>query len=114
MLHFCEKENKSENICDTQFLTLFTFAAYLPDNFTQEDQRLAKNFFLNFTDQCRDPSIGGLIDEEKNRLKFGSRRELMLSLCTVENVARQKIGLPLVQCRYNKLMTRWRYPDGYL
>ncbi len=113
-MHFCEKENKSENICDSQFLTLFTFAAYLPEEFAPEDRRLAEHFFLNFTDQCKDPVIGGLVDTEKRKLQFGSRRELMLSLCTMENVARTKLDLPLTQCRYTKLMQRWRYVDGYL
>lgn len=113
-LHFCASSNESQEICDTQFLTLYTFAAYLPEDFDSEERRLAQNFFLNFSDQCRHPVIGGLVDAEKKNLQFGSRRELMLSICTMENVARAKLQLPLNQCRYAKLMQRWRYADGYL
>jgi hypothetical protein len=114
LLHFCASSNESSDICDTQFLTMYTFAAYLPEELSLEDRRLAKNFFSDFSDQCRHPTIGGLVDVEKQKLEFGSRRELVLSLCTMENVARTKLDLPLNQCRYGKLMQRWRYADGYL
>lgn len=113
-LHFCEKSNESNNICNTQWLTLYTTAAYLPEVFGEEDKRLSRNFFSSFYDQCKDPIIGGDIDRMKDSIKTESRRELMISLCTIENMSRQKAGLPLRQCRYNKLMERWRYPDGYL
>ena len=108
-------ENSSSSLCDSQWINLYTTAAYLPEEFSPEDHRLARNFYLNFQDQCRDGKVAGLIDKKKSQiLRFDSRRELLLSLCTLENCLRHEEGLPLRQCRYNKLMQRWRYPDGYL
>ena len=112
-LHFCESSNRSNNICNTQWLTLYTTAAYLPETFEPADRQLATDFFENFTDQCKDEKIGGALNKPKH-LNYNSRRELVMSLCTLENDVRQLAGLPLRQCRYNKLMERWRYADGYL
>jgi len=111
-LHFCETNNNSNNICNTQWLTLYTTAAYLPETFQPADKQLASDFFNNFTDQCRESPIAGALNGLSPNLN--SRRELMLSLCSTENELRQKAGLPLRPCRYNKLMQRWRYADGYL
>ena len=115
-LHFCATSNESADICDTQFLTMYTVAAYLPEDLgaSPEERRLAENFFVNFVDQCRDVQVGGVIEREKRNLEFGSRRELLLSICSMENVARMQAGLPLAACSYSRLMQRWRYPDGYL
>lgn len=32
----------------------------------------------------------------------------------LENGGRAKAGMALKRCQYNKMMERWRYPDGYL
>ena len=111
-LHFCETVNSSNNICNTQWLTLYTTAAYLPETFEPSDRELVTDFFTNFTDQCKDEAIGGKLNTK--HLNMNSRRELMMSLCTAENDLRQLAGMPLRQCRYPKLMERWRYADGYL
>ena len=111
-LHFCETVNSSNNICNTQWLTLYTTAAYLPETFEPSDRELVTDFFTNFTDQCKDEAIGGKLNTK--HLNMNSRRGLMMSLCTAENDLRQLAGMPLRQCRYSKLMERWRYADGYL
>jgi hypothetical protein len=113
-LHFCEHSNVSNNICNSQWVTLYTTAAYLPEKFEVADKELVTAFYTNFSDQCRDEKIGGSLNRAEQTLNLNSRRELMLSLCTLENDLRQQAGLPLRQCRYNKLMERWRYSDGYL
>jgi hypothetical protein len=79
---------------------------------------MISDFFLNFIDRCgeEEPKLTNFIPENAGKmLKFDSRRELMLSLCVMENLARSKLGIESMKpCNYNKLMRRWRYDDGYM
>ncbi len=118
VLHFCEKTNKTENICNAQWISLYTTCAYVDETPTPDQQELVSTYFRHFSDQCRDPAMGGRsLDKalKQNPLtKTTTRRELMMWACTLENFCREENGIPLRQCRYNKLMERWRYADGYL
>ena len=115
-IHFCETSNKVSGICDAQWLLLNTTAAYSPENPTREEQKCLSDYYLNFVDKCGDehPELINFIPENVSMLRFESRRELVVSLCVMENIARNKINMQYKQCNYNKFMNRWRYTDGYI
>lgn len=116
-IHFCERLNDSNNICNTQWLQLYSTAAYFPLNPTDSDQRMYKTYFENFYDQCKDPKIGGCIERAMKVLPPRTdmdRNEMMMWVCSLESMCRKEAGLPSNQCRSSKLQKRWGYSDGYL
>jgi hypothetical protein len=116
-LHFCEALNNSNNICNTQWVQLYSTAAYFPIEPSEEDREAYKNYFENFIDQCTDSKVGGCIDRAMKLFpprKDFDRNEMMLWLCNLETICRRDAGLPLPQCRASKLQKRWGYSDGYL
>jgi mitochondrial FAD-linked sulfhydryl oxidase len=116
-VHFCSSVNESNNICNTQWVQLYSTAAYFPDSPTDLHKQVYKEYFDNFTDQCKDAKIGGCIDRAKEIIPYRSefnRDEMMLWVCNLEQICRREGGFPTTQCRASKLMKRWGYPDGYL
>ena len=116
-IHFCESVNESNNICNTQWVLLYSTAAYFPLKPTETDREVFKTYFQNFTDQCKDPKIGGCIERAMKILpprKDLDRNELMMWVCNIESICRKEAGLPAKQCRASKLQKRWGYQDGYL
>lgn len=116
-LHFCENRNESNNICNTQWVQLYSTAAYFPSDPTDMDRDIYKSYFDNFTDQCKDSRIGGCIERAMRVLpprKDFDRNEMMLWICNLESICRKEAGLPPNQCRSSKLQKRWGYSDGYL
>jgi hypothetical protein len=116
-LHFCQNSNESNNICNTQWVQLYSTAAYFPLKPSEADRGTYQTYFANFTDQCRDPLIGGCIDRAMKVLpprKDLDRDEMMMWVCSLESLCRKEAGLPSVQCRSSKLQKRWGYEDGYL
>jgi len=111
-----DDSNDPKDVCSAQWMLLWTTAAYAPQNPTPEEEESLRTFYLKFQDQCRQ---GPLKDCYKEALERGpppgyNSRQLALWLCLNENKCRQKHGLPLKQCNYNKLMDRWRFVDNYL
>lgn len=116
-INFCATSNESNNICNTQWLQLYSAAAYFPLNPTETDREAYKTYFDNFIDECRDPAIGGCIDRAMKILpprKDFDRNEMMMWICSLESMCRREAGLPPNQCRATKLQKRWGYSDGYL
>jgi hypothetical protein len=116
-LHFCEYRNESNNICNTQWVQLYSTAAYFPSDPTDMDRDIYKSYFDNFTDQCKDSRLGGCIERAMRVLpprKDFDRDEMMLWICNLESICRREAGLPPNQCRSSKLQKRWGYSDGYL
>ena len=116
-IHFCESKNESNNVCNTQWLQLYSTATYFPTQPTDVDREMFRTYFENFTDQCRDPKIGGCLDRAMRMLpprKDMDRNEMMLWICSLESLCRKEAGLPANQCRSSKLQKRWGYSDGYL
>ncbi|CDJ41499.1 erv1 / Alr family domain-containing protein, putative [Eimeria tenella] len=115
-LHFCEETNEPEDVCNAQWLVLWSYAAYAPERPSPEEQQLLRTFFEFFPDQCIEGPAANCYAEavRSSAPRVQTRRELLLWLCMVENQCRQKAGMPLKQCRYNDLMRRWRYADGYV
>ena len=116
-IHFCESKNESNNICNTQWLQLYSTATYFPSEPTDLDRQMFHTYFENFTDQCRDSKVGGCIARAMKVLpprKDVDRNEMMLWICSLESICRKEAGLPAVQCRSSKLQKRWGYSDGYL
>ena len=116
-LHFCESKNESNNICNTQWLQLYSTAAYFPNRPTDVDKQMYFSYFEAFTDQCRDTRIGGCLDRAMKLLpprKDLDKNEMMMWICNLETVCRMEAGLPPAQCRVSKLQKRWGYEDGYL
>ena len=116
-IHFCEFTNESNNICNTQWVQLYSTAAYFPKNPTETDQKMYRTYFESFTDQCRDVRIGGCIERAMTTLPLVGdidRNGLMMWVCTIESLCRKEAGLPAKQCRFSKLIKRWGYSDGYL
>ena len=116
-INFCEKSNESNNICNTQWVQLYSTAAYFPANPTDADKEMYRAYFENFTDQCRDSRIGGCINRAMKVLPPRGdfdRTEMMMWICNIESLCRRESGLPVHQCRAAKLQKRWGYSDGYL
>jgi hypothetical protein len=116
-LHFCEATNDSNNICNTQWLQLYSTAAYFPSNPTEADRQVYKSYFEGFSDQCRDLKVGGCIDRAIKLLPprlDSDRNEMMMWVCNLESICRKEAGYPPIQCRSSKLQKRWGYSDGYL
>ena len=116
-VHFCETTNESNNICNSQWVQLYSTAAYFPTNPTAADKETYKAYFESFTDQCKDPKIGGCIDRAMKVLPPRDdmdRNEMMLWVCNLESICRREGGFPTIQCRSSKLQKRWGYSDGYL
>lgn len=116
-LHFCEARNESNNICNTQWVQLYSTAAYFPADPTDMDRDLYKSYFENFTDQCKESRVGGCIERAMRVLpprRDFDRNEMMLWICNLESICRKEAGLPPNQCRSSKLQKRWGYSDGYL
>eukprot|EP00746_Dinoflagellata_sp_MGD_P079079 gnl/MRDRNA2_/MRDRNA2_31595_c0_seq1.p1 gnl/MRDRNA2_/MRDRNA2_31595_c0~~gnl/MRDRNA2_/MRDRNA2_31595_c0_seq1.p1 ORF type:complete len:127 (+),score=20.44 gnl/MRDRNA2_/MRDRNA2_31595_c0_seq1:71-451(+) len=108
--------NHPKDVCGAQWLLLWTTAVYSPETPTPEERANLQTFFGKFQEQCREGPHADCFKQaqEAGLPNFTSRRELLTWLCIEENKCLKKAGLPLKQCRYNKLMERWRYPDGYL
>ncbi|OEH75030.1 uncharacterized protein LOC34617867 [Cyclospora cayetanensis] len=115
-LHFCDYTNEPEDVCNAQWLVLWSYAAYAPERANAEEQQMLRSFFEFFPDQCtQGPAANCYTDAVRNTPpKVHDRRELLLWLCMVENQCRLKAGIPLKQCRHNELLKRWRYMDGYV
>lgn len=116
-INFCETKNESNNICNTQWVQLYSTATYFPSQPSEVDREMFHTYFENFTDQCRDLRIGGCIERAMKLLpprKDMDRNEMMLWICNLESICRKEAGLPSVQCRSSKLQKRWGYTDGYL
>ena len=116
-IHFCESRNESNNICNTQWVQLYSTAAYFPSKPTEVDREMYQTFFENFSDQCKDSTMGGCIDRAMKLLpprKDLDRNEMMMWICNLESICRKEAGLPPAQCRASKLQKRWGYSDGYL
>jgi hypothetical protein len=116
-INFCQTSNDSNNICNTQWVQLYSTAAYFPLNPSESDRETYQTYFSNFTDQCRDSLIGGCIERAMKVLpprKDVDRNEMMMWVCSLESLCRKEAGLPSVQCRSSKLQKRWGYEDGYL
>jgi len=116
-VHFCQSSNESNNICNTQWVQLYSTAAYFPQKPTDTDRDVYHTYFTNFQDQCKEPVIGGCIDRAMKVLpprKDFDRNELMLWVCSLESLCRKEAGYPSIQCRSAKLQKRWGYEDGYL
>jgi len=116
-IHFCANSNESNNICNTQWVQLYSTAAYFPLKPTETDREVYNQYFSNFTDQCKDDKIGGCINRSMKVLpprKDFDRNEMMMWVCSLEALCRKEAGLPMNQCRSSKLMKRWGYEDGYL
>lgn len=108
--------NNPTNVCDAQWLMLWTHAAYIPANPTEQDKMATKVFFEGVMDQCKGYGFDGVWDTMIKKIppRTGSRRECMLWLCTIENACRKAAGMPLKKCMGSSLENRWRYEDGYL
>lgn len=116
-IHFCELRNESNNICNTQWLQLYSTAAYFPSDPSQLDREMYEEYFKNFVDQCKDPKIGGCIERAMRVLpprRDVDRNEMMMWVCNLESICRREGGFPASQCRSSKLQKRWGYSDGYL
>ncbi|KAL8448830.1 hypothetical protein Emed_003538 [Eimeria media] len=115
-LHFCDDTNEPEDVCNAQWLMLWSYAAYAPERPSAEEQHLLRSFFQFFPDQCTyGPAANCYTDAVRaSPPRVNDRRELLLWLCMVENQCRQKAGMPLKRCRHSELMKRWRYADGYM
>ncbi|KAL8438649.1 hypothetical protein ACSSS7_000022 [Eimeria intestinalis] len=115
-LHFCDDTNEPEDVCNAQWLMLWSYASYAPDRPSAEEQQLLRAFFEFFPDQCTYGPAANCYSEavKASPPRVSDRRELLLWLCMVENQCRQKAGMPLKRCRHSELMKRWRYADGYL
>ena len=108
--------NSPTNVCDAQWLMLWTHAAYIPANASDEQKVATKIFFEGVMDQCKGYGFDGVWDTMIKKIppRTGSRRECMLWLCTIENACRKAAGMPLKKCMGSSLENRWRYEDGYL
>lgn len=115
-LHFCEDTNEPADVCNSQWLVLWSFAAYAPEYPSEDDQKLLRTFFESFPDQCTEGRAANCYTEavRNSPPRVRDRRELFLWLCMIENQCRMKAGMPLRQCRHSELIKRWRYTDGYL
>eukprot|EP00386_Alphamonas_edax_P007352 GDKI01024448.1.p1 GENE.GDKI01024448.1~~GDKI01024448.1.p1 ORF type:complete len:155 (-),score=39.07 GDKI01024448.1:253-717(-) len=115
-MHFCESTNTPTDVCNSQWLLLWTTAAYTAEKPSEAEKRDAFVFFSQFVDQCKEgPAAQCYADAVRTMPpRVESRRDLVMWLCMVENQCRAKLQMPLKTCRYNTLMQRWRYPDGYL
>ncbi|KAF4758553.1 hypothetical protein FOZ63_005199, partial [Perkinsus olseni] len=115
-IHFCENTNDTTDICNAQWMMLYTAAAYAPDRLSSSEQKVYTDFFDGFIDRCEHPIVGGMIEDEiqRSRPRVASNKEMLIWLCTIENKCRQRLGMPMTQCRSSRLLQRWRYADGYL
>jgi hypothetical protein len=116
-LHFSERRNESNNICNTQWVQLYSTAAYFPSKPTEVDREMYQTYFENFTDLCKQENVGGCIDRAMKVLpprRDLDRNEMMMWICNLETICRKEAGLPPAQCRSSKLQKRWGYSDGYL
>ncbi|CEM26116.1 unnamed protein product [Vitrella brassicaformis CCMP3155] len=116
VMHFCEFTNKPTDLCNAQWLLLWTFAAYTDERPSEQQQRDSAVFFRYFPDQCTEGPAAKCYKEAVKQFppRVSTRHELMMWLCMIENQCRKKAGVPLRTCRYNQMLKRWRYPDGYL
>eukprot|EP00927_Polykrikos_kofoidii_P079669 TRINITY_DN76465_c0_g1_i1.p1 TRINITY_DN76465_c0_g1~~TRINITY_DN76465_c0_g1_i1.p1 ORF type:complete len:117 (+),score=18.71 TRINITY_DN76465_c0_g1_i1:133-483(+) len=111
------ESNETKDICGAQWLLLWTTAAYAPETPSKDDKSALDTFFGGFKDLCHKGPYAQCYKqavEQQGRPPTSSRRELMMWLCMAENTALREAGLPTKRCRYQELMTRWRYQDGYL
>ena len=116
-VHFCEQVNDSNNICNTQWVQLYSTAAYFPKTPSEMDRETYKTYFEHFSDQCKDAKIGGCLDRAIKAVPYvrdTDRGGLLMWVCTLESFCRKEGGFPTKQCRANKLLKRWGYEDGYL
>lgn len=115
-LHFCEDTNEPEDVCNAQWLVLWSYASYAPGRPSEDEQRLLRTFFEFFPDQCTEGPAANCYAEavRSSPPRVSDRRELLLWLCMVENQCRLKAGMAPKRCRHNELMKRWRYTDGYV
>lgn len=116
-LHFCDTVNESNNICNTQWVQLYSTAAYFPLKPSEIDRDVYKTYFDSFSDQCKDSAAAGCLDRAKKTIPYSKdfdRSGLMMWVCTLESLCRKEAGLPMKQCRASKLLKRWGYDDGYV
>ncbi|KAL8439393.1 hypothetical protein Efla_001863 [Eimeria flavescens] len=115
-LHFCDDTNEPEDVCNAQWLVLWSYAAYAPERPSEAEQHLLRAFFEFFPDQCTYGPAANCYSEavRASPPRVNDRRELLLWLCMLENQCRAKAGMPLKRCRHSDLMKRWRYADGYM
>uniref|UniRef100_A0A7S1FIW2 Sulfhydryl oxidase n=1 Tax=Noctiluca scintillans TaxID=2966 RepID=A0A7S1FIW2_NOCSC len=109
--------NETKDICNAQWLLLWTTAAYSPENPNKDDKATLETFFDKFQDLCRTGPHANVYENSRREhgpVPVSSRRELMLWLCMAENRGLSAAGLPTKRCRYRELVERWRYVDGYL
>mmetsp|Transcript_26643 Transcript_26643/g.62147 ORF Transcript_26643/g.62147 Transcript_26643/m.62147 type:complete len:117 (+) Transcript_26643:53-403(+) len=109
--------NETKDICNAQWLLMWTTAAYAPQTPTRDEQVALDIFFNKFQDLCHQGSHANCLKHalrDLGRPPVASRRELLLWLCVAENRCLKQAGLPTKRCKYADLMARWRYPDGYL
>ncbi|KAF4682937.1 hypothetical protein FOZ60_009801 [Perkinsus olseni] len=103
-IHFCENTNDTTDICNAQWMMLYTAAAYAPDRLSSSQQKVYTDFFDGFIDRCEHPIVGGMIEDEiqRSRPRVASNKEMLIWLCTIEN-----------KCRYSEYATALAYrPDG--
>ncbi|KAJ1611982.1 hypothetical protein OIY81_1498 [Cryptosporidium canis] len=111
-VEFCRKSNYPRNSCEAQWMLLYTCITSLEDQPSEARLKIAKDFIRNIPDQCRFTRIGetfseGLKEFDHSISKAKSKRELLLTLCSIENKCRHKLGKPLVICNYSEIMKRW-------
>lgn len=113
-LHFCEFTNNPRDACNSQWLMLWSTAAYASEHPTDTERKDLEIFYRYFPDRCRGVALGDMCYSDfvaRNPPRTSSRRELLAWMCLAENHCRAKVGLPHRSCGYRELMKRWRYPD---
>ncbi|KAK6591221.1 hypothetical protein RS030_101650 [Cryptosporidium xiaoi] len=105
-------ENNPKNSCTAQWMLLYTALSSMEENPDESKLNSMKNFMINIPDQCKYTKIGdtyskGIQIHKNSIVNAKSKRELMLILCTIENMCRFKLGKKYVYCKYNEIINRW-------
>lgn len=93
-------------------MQLYTSLSSIGDNPDKSQLDSIKSFMMNIPDQCKYTKIGDTFSEgielHKNSINDAkSKRELLLILCTIENMCRAKLNMPTISCNYSEIINRW-------
>ncbi len=106
-----DKKQKQKTSGRQAWSVLHTFAAYLPDNISEDDQISFKNFFdsiIYYSSKTSAEWILNVENAKKNiHMDFTTRDSTCLSICHFHNYINWSLGKEQFPCSINNLNEIW-------
>jgi FAD-linked sulfhydryl oxidase len=89
---------------------LHSFAAYYPNEPTEDEKRMARSFLEAFAHlyPCKDCAEGLQINMREYPPKVDSRKDFSIWMCEAHNRVNEQMGKSTTKCELSALDKRWR------